>query len=144
MFLPLIFLSCSVKNEYEINVKIKPKILGFTSNTLSIEYKLGNLLILDDLTDLNPSHVLYIDQNKNIELKLKIHYQVMSDDFSTDAYFRYSIGETVIATTNPKVFKNLMDHADEIEGFKWKIKHGVKVSDQSPKSDTESLEDNQL
>ncbi len=137
----MIFVLSCTNSQWEINTKIKPKILALTSDSVSIEYRLGPLLILDDLTNLEPSQVIYMSKMKEFELGLFVSYRDGTDNASDYERFTYMLGVTVLARTRPVVFEILERNSDKIDGFEWKVKDGVTFKEKTlnPKNEDNML-----
>jgi len=127
ILISFLFIAACDCNKYEINTKIRPKILATTITSISIEYKLGPYLILDDLDKLKVAQKLYLDKHKdNIELDLQVKY---GDFNSRSNGFYYSIEGTLLKTTEPVKFEMLMKQSDQIPGFKWLVKDNKTIKD---------------
>jgi len=126
VFISLILSGCDC-NKYEINTTIKPKVLAKSTNNISIEYKLGPCLILDDLEDIKVAQKLYIDNNKeDLELDLYVLY---ADVNHRENSFYYSLVGNELTQTEPVDLEKLIKHSEEIPGFKWLIKDNAQIKD---------------
>jgi len=72
----LLVVSGCTSNKFEISNMIHPTVLSVFGKEVAIEYKLGDILVLDELKDLNRAQALYISKNKdNLKLQLIITYE---------------------------------------------------------------------
>lgn len=140
IFISFIFIGCN-DNEWQIRQNIKPEILKQNDNVLSVKYKLGPLLVLDDITFPNTAQAIYFVENKD---KFELQLVVMYEDILTagNGFYYYFANTKVGNATNPIDLKNLQELELEIDGFEWIIKDSVdmkqkKISkDETPKTET--------
>lgn len=110
-----IFIGCE-SNSFIINTTIYPKLTQI-GNKIAVEYKLGDLLILDEWSDLNVAELLYL---KNSKAAKKINLKSTCSDSSLwTNYFYYTIGNIKI-TTNPVNWNLLYKNVDSFPGITWK------------------------
>jgi hypothetical protein len=128
----LFVVSGCTENKFEISNKIHPTILDFGGN-IAMEYKLGNILVLDELNDLNVAQTMYFVNNKDtIELQLIIKYEDSCPCFTE---FEYYLGGNKIEVNRDVVeAKVLMENYDNISNFIWFIKDGKEILNQLPAS----------
>jgi len=128
----LFVISGCTENKFEISNKIYPTVLDVGAN-IAIEYKLGDIIVLDELNDLNLAQSLYILKNKdNLELQLIITYE---DDCGCFTEFEYYLGGNKIEVNKDVVeAKILMANYHKISNFIWIVKDGRKMSNQLPSS----------
>ena len=98
-----------------------------------MEYKLGNILVLDELNDLNVAQSMYIINNKDtLELQLIIKYEDSCPCFTEFEY--YLGGNKIEVNKNVVEAKVLMENYHKISNFIWIVKDGKKMSNQLPAS----------
>lgn len=75
LFVLLLITACT-NQKFEASNTIYPKILSTEDGDVAIQYYLGKLMVLDELSDLNQAEYAYIVQNKDndLHLTLKISY----------------------------------------------------------------------
>ena len=107
--------------EFEIKTKIKAEILQSGPTYVSIKYKLGDVLVLDNLGYLNQAYILYIKMRYEREgfmsFDLYVHY---SEGWGTTFTYSLPFGSQLCETSLPLVEK-LMEHNESIPDFKWLI-----------------------
>lgn len=94
------------------------------AGTLAVEYKLGDLLILDEWEDLNMSKMLFIvnkDRVKDVKLRLEA-----SDYIKTQFY--YTINGSIKTKSTPVEWSILSKYVDTFPNVVWKTKNSVKIS----------------
>lgn len=126
-----LLLGCSSANHFEINTEIKPTVfLEQETHTMALEYKLGDLLILDQLKYMDISKYAYIERNsENLKLHLNVEYKSTS---GCCMRFRYNLGAVELGySTNPVKAEVLMDHSSMIPGFVWYIRNKKLVNQKS-------------
>jgi hypothetical protein len=109
-----IFIGCE-SNGFIINTTINPK-LTQVGDKMAVEYELGDLLILDEWSNLNAAELLFLKNNKaakKINLKVKC-----SDSFAWTNYFYYTIGNIDIKT-NPTTWNTLYRNVNSFPGVTW-------------------------
>lgn len=145
LFVLLMIISSCSKFEWEIETDIHPRVLEVNeeSNTLSIQYFLGPLEMLDDLKNINHSHLLKIKEEKdNLTLTLKVHYDDALPNHRDYTYFDYYFKNGVmIHSSSGMNYSRFQRHNEDIPGFKWLIKDYNKIS-QSEELETEPNEPN--
>jgi len=128
----LLVISGCTENKFEISNKIHPIILDSGGN-IAMEYKLGNILVLDELNDLNVAQSMYIINNKDtLELQLIIKYEDSCPCFTEFEY--YLGGNKIEVNKNVVEAKVLMENYHKISNFIWIVKDGKKMSNQLPAS----------
>ena len=64
-----------MKNNFEADNRIYPKVLDVAINVISIEYYLGKLLVLDTFEVNNTAQAIYMREHiDDLDLRLKISY----------------------------------------------------------------------
>jgi len=130
--------------KYEIKTKVIPiyTVEDVEDCIVSLEYKLGPLLILDEV-EVTPIQIRYILKNKVKSLDLKVKY---ADFDSASNGFYYYLGGCRFGEdeTEPTDLKSLVDYSDKIPGFTWLVKESKEVksiseSSSSSKSDLKIL-----
>ena len=110
-------------NEFEMETTIHPK-LTLIAGTVAVEYKLGDLLVLDEWEDLNMSQKIYIvnkDTEKDVKLRLRA-----SDYIKTQ--FHYTVNGSIKITTSPVEWDVLSKYIDTFPNVIWKTKDSVTIS----------------
>jgi len=131
--------------KYEINTEIYPSYIlpeiieDEDEIVVGLEYKLGPVLILDEITVM-PLQLRYIKKSINQKLKLRVIYADFSG--SEDGFYYYLEGSRFGEDeTEPVDFEELSEYSDQIPGFIWFIKDSKKVQDisDSTKSPSSAL-----
>ena len=119
----LLFGGC-MSNEFEIENRIFPKVLGVDGDEVSLEYMLGKMLILDTISVTNTAEAIYIQQHaEDLNLRLKIFYDDGDPLCGCSPKFHYYLGMKRIArTANVISAKELMANYQNIPNFVWLMK----------------------
>ena len=121
-----IFTGCD-SDLFELETDIYPEIeLVDTESgkTISVQYKIGDLLILDTWTGLDAAEKVYLAKKRN--KKDPVHLKVTSGDFS-DTYFYYNIA-SISVRTKPVKHALLMKHVESFPNVIWEYKDDVYVN----------------
>jgi len=90
---------CSESNEFTLETIITPK-LTLLGDKIAVKYKLGDLLILDEWTNLNAGEMIFLTTTKEIP---PVHLRLECSDGSfSSSYFYYTIGNINTYTTPVK------------------------------------------
>lgn len=125
-------------NVIEIDTVIKPR-MTMVEHLIAVEYKLGDLIVLDDWYGLNGAQELFLSENSK-KLEAQLHVKVGDAGFSSDGFY-YTIGNIEVKT-DPVSWNTLMKYSDSIPDLKWIKRNGEKMpttSDSSIKKDTNKL-----
>lgn len=111
-------------NRFKIDTIINPK-LTLMGSKMAVEYKLGDLLILDEWSGLNAGELLFLTERKDIVVRLKL---TCGDSIFSSNYFHYNIGN--ITTNSTPVLKRIMfEYVNSFPGVTWILKDDNKVPD---------------
>lgn len=114
-FFMLIFISCE-SNRFEVRTTITPKVT-MVGDRVAVEYKLGDLLILDEWKGLNISELLFLSKDEGTK---KLNLKIIASDGIDGIYFYYSYGNIAVKT-NPVNWSTLYRNADSFPGVKWLV-----------------------
>lgn len=135
----IVFITSCDSIKYEINTEIYPSYIlpqdieDEDDVIIGLEYRLGPVLILDEI-EVTPVQFRYIrKKSKNQKLKVRIIY---ADFSSSESGFYYYLEGVRFGKeeTEPVDFKELSQHSDNIPGFVWFIKDSKKVEDEPSSS----------
>ena len=123
----LLMISGCMKNDFEIDNRIYPKILDVTGDEVAIEYYLGKLLVLDTIEVDNRAQAIYIQQNADkLDLRLKILYDDADPFWGCTAKFEYYLaGKKIAKTSNTIELEVLISNYQDIPNFIWFMKDGI-------------------
>ncbi len=138
----IIFITGCDSIKYEINTEITPSYIlpqnieDEDKIILGLEYKLGPVLILDEI-EITPLQLRYIKKSKNQKLKVRVIY---ADSSRRENGFYYYLENSRFGKreTEPVNFKELSEYNDQIPGFVWYIKDNKKVQELSNSSSPSS------
>ncbi len=134
--LSLILVGCDT-DSFELETKIDPE-TTIVSGIIAVEYKLGDLLILDEWEDLNVAETLYLTNKKKVK---EIHLKVTAGSF-VGVVFNYTINASITIQTNPVEWKVLHENVDSLPNVIWKTKDGKDIAEKSQKDDDLKVMDN--
>lgn len=123
--LMLFVISCDT-DYFSLETDIYPEIESVkleSGTTISVQYKIGNLLILDTWSGLDASEKLYLIKKRTA--KDPVHLKITSGDFSK-TYFYYTIASVSVKTT-PVKHSLLMEHVDSFPNVSWKYRNNKNV-----------------
>jgi len=116
------------QNGFEIKTTIEPKLNAGIKGRVAVEFKLGELLILDEWKNLNTAQVLFLTRKDN---PLKVNLRIVGDDMAADkVVFIYTVAN-MKQKTAPIVWSLMMEHIDSISNVKWSIKEGKTLINQA-------------
>lgn len=131
---------CS-ENKFTISNTIHPTILNIFGADIAIEYTLGDILVLDELTALNRAQAMYISKHQdNIGLQLIIKSR---DGLFPLTVFKYYLeGGNELGTNNNVIEADIIiANSHNIDNFVWITKDGKDIIDQTKAPTT--ITDNQ-
>ena len=111
-------ISCN-QNKFELETVIYPKI-RLSSGDVTVEYKLGDLLILDVWDSLNAAQAIYLLDG---EKKKEVHLKVIAGDFD-GAQFYYTVAGSIEVKTSPVKFKTMERNVNSFPNVVWLVKKG--------------------
>ena len=113
-----------VHDQFQINTKIHPKFSVLDNGKISVEYKLGNILVVDELS-VKDSIKNYIISNKPADLNLMI--KSADTTFVTYSIFTYYLDQKEIGSNSDVVpLEILKKNYDSIPNFVWIVRNGNK------------------
>ena len=134
----LLFLLGCDRDRFTLETEIKPKLTRIGEN-VAVQFQLGDLLILDEWEDLNSAQLLYVTNDKEKVVKLRLKY----GDFSvSDDGFYYIIGSSEIFT-QPVEWKTIARNVNSFPNVVWSIKDGKTISkkkQEEKKSEADDLQ----
>jgi hypothetical protein len=139
---PLLIMSGCTQNKYEFSNKIYPKITLMDDENISLEYKLGPLLIFDEI-EISKAQMNYLKrlekENKSDELDMELIVYYDDCGCGDNGFVYYMSGNRLNETaTTPIDMDRLVKYEDQLGGFIWKVKDGNEIKDikerQSPES----------
>jgi hypothetical protein len=103
---------------FEVETTINP-ILTTVENKMAVEYKLGDLLILDEWNELNAGQMIFLTKiAKKISVeKVYLTIKASSSDLSDDGFY-YRIGNIEIFT-KPVSWETLYNNVDSFPNVVW-------------------------
>ena len=114
--------SCT-ENEWEVKTEIYPRILEISEDRtiVSIQYFVGSLEFLDDLTNVKRAIVNKLEENKNdLTLILYVHHdRFFSENTTFDYYMKNGV---LIHSSSGMNYGRLQRNHTKIPGFKWIIR----------------------
>ena len=134
-----IFIVSCDSYKYEINTAVvisKVTIEDPEDCIVGLEYKLGPMLILDEI-EVTPVQLKYISRNKINQLDIKIKY---ADFDSADNGFYYYLDgcRFGVEETEPTELKDLINYSDKIPGFVWLVRDNKKIERVLDSSETKT------
>ncbi len=106
---------CSEPNEFTLETTINPK-LTLLGDKIAVTYKLGDLVILDEWTNLNAGEMIFLTTTKELPT---VHLRLeCSDSMFSSNYFYYSIGNISTYTT-PVKWSILHRNIDSFPNVTW-------------------------
>jgi len=134
-----IFIVSCDSYKYEINTAVvisKVTIEDPEDCIVGLEYKLGPMLILDEI-EVTPVQLKYISRNKINQLDIKIKY---ADFDSADNGFYYYLDGCRFGEeeTEPTELKDLINYSDKIPGFVWLVRDNKKIERVLDSSETKT------
>ena len=125
----LVFLIGCNQNKFEFQSYIKPE-LTLVSGNIAVEYKLGDLLILDEWPNLNAGQAIFL---LNKEKEKTFHLRVVAGDFA-GVKFYYSITGAIEVQTSPVDFKIIARNIDSFPNVIWSEKDGKTIEKEEQKT----------
>ncbi len=125
--LPSLFIGCD-SDLFELETDIYPEIeLVDTGSgkTISVQYNLGDLLILDTWSNIDASKQLYLIQKRKVEEP--VHLKVVSGDWKGTKFY-YNIA-SISKKTEPAKHDLLMKHVESFPNVIWKYKGNVHLNE---------------
>jgi len=106
---------------FEVETTINPT-LTTVGNKIAVEYKLGDLLILDEWNELNSAQIIFMTKiaKKIIVEKVHLKIKASSSDLSDDGFY-YRIGNIEIFT-KPVSWETLYNNVDSFPNVVWTSK----------------------
>ena len=123
-----ILVACN-QNSFEFETYIKPE-LTLVSGNIAVEYKLGDLLILDEWPDLNAGQAIFL-LNKEKEKTFKL--RVTAGDFD-GVKFYYSMTGAIELQTSPVDFKIMARNVESFPSVTWTTKEGKEIPKEEQKT----------
>jgi len=127
--LSVVILNGCDTNAFEVDTVVDVKFTAI-SGRLAVEYKLGDLLILDEWKDLNIAQILFLTKDGTSK---SVHLHVVAGDFNSRS-FTYKIGNIEVVT-DPVKWETLMRNVDSFPGVTWKIKDNKTVKVDEPETE---------
>ncbi len=119
----ILFISFLVSDptRFELETTIRPT-LTTVGNKMAVEYKLGDLLILDEWNELNAAQIIFLTKIAKKVIVEKVHLKIEAgaSDNSDDG-FHYRIGNIEIFT-KPVSWKTLYNNVDSFPNVVWSSK----------------------
>jgi hypothetical protein len=125
----LVFLMGCDQNSFEFETYIEPE-LTLVSGNIAVEYKLGDLLILDEWPDLNAGQAIFLLNNEK-EKTFKL--RVTAGDFN-GVRFHYEMTGAIELQTKPVDFKILARNVNSFPNVKWITKDGKDIPKEEQKT----------
>ncbi len=103
---------------FELETTINPT-LTIVGSQVAVEYKLGNLLILDEWNSLNAAQIIFMTKIAKKIVIEKVHLKIKqgASDLSDDGFY-YRIGNIEIFT-KPASWKTLYNNVDSFPNVVW-------------------------
>ena len=127
-FLTVFMIGCT-EQKFEIHKEINPKVKIMEDGDISVEYKLGDILVLDEFDGgkIGDAVQQYIIENQeNLKLGLVITH-ADSFPFPYKIFTYYLDKNEICSNSNVIKAKVLMENEYSIGSFIWKVKNGEKV-----------------
>ena len=122
-----ILVACD-QNKFEFQTYIEPE-LTLVSGNIAVEYKLGDLLILDEWPSLNAGQAIFL---LNKEKEKTFHLRVVAGDFA-GVKFYYSITGAIEVQTSPVDCKIMGRNVDSFPNVIWSVKDGKTIEKEEQK-----------
>ncbi len=110
-------------DEFKLTTNITPELEPY-GDKIAVQFKLGDLLILDEWADFNAAEVVYLIKKRN--KKEPITLKITAGDYD-GVYFYYSTGSLEI-TTKPVTWDILSKHIKSFPNVLWKYKGNVHLN----------------
>lgn len=109
------------KYSFEIDETIKPKILSTSAGCASMQYNIGDILVIDELCNTSTPELLYIVENQDdIEFDLKIEgWSGSKISFGHSRFIYYLKGNEIETNRDVVPQEILVKNKKSINGFKW-------------------------
>jgi hypothetical protein len=128
---------CSCEsNRFEVRTTITPKVT-MIGDRIAVEYKLGDLLILDEWKGLNIAELLYLSNDKSIK---NLNLIIIASDGIDGTYFYYTYGN-ISVKTDPINWSTLYRNADSFPGVKWLVLNDETIAKGQPDKKIEVKKD---
>jgi len=103
---------------FDVETTINPT-LTTVGNKIAVEYKLGDLLILDEWTELNAAQIIFMTKiaKKIIVEKVHLKIKASASDLNDDGFY-YRIGNIEIFT-KPVSWETLYNNVDSFPNVVW-------------------------
>ncbi len=112
----LIGLCSCESNRFEVEATITPK-FTMIGDRIAVEYKLGDLLILDEWKGLNIAELLFLSKDEGIK---KLNLKIVASDGIDGVYFYYNYGNIKVKT-NPVNWSTLYRNANSFSDVEWLV-----------------------
>lgn len=132
----LLLVGCDT-DSFELETKIDPE-TTVVSDIIAVEYKLGDLLILDEWEDLNVAQTLFLTNKKKAK---EVHLKVTAGSF-VGVVFDYTINNSISIQTNPVEWKVLHKNVDSLPNVIWKTKDGKDIVEKNLQVDNRQTDEN--
>jgi len=121
IFFNVMLMGCD-ENRFKIHTKVTPK-LTIVHDRLAVEYKLGDILILDEWKKLNTAQIIFLTRGepKTFDLLVECGDWVVNEDG-----FFYTFGNIEIKT-KPVKFKILLKNVENLPNVIWKVRDGKEI-----------------
>jgi len=131
LFLSMFIMSCD-SNKFSLETEVIPDIESVetaSGKVIAVQYKLGNLIILDTLSGLNAAEILYLTEKR--DKTEAIHLKINAGDVSK-VHFYYTIG-SISKKTKPVNFDILLKNVDSFPNVVWEYKDNKYVAESEEK-----------
>lgn len=134
LFIVSLLMSCSQYKYESRSNEITPEIEFSKTDEIILEYKLGPLLIIDEV-ELESTKLNRLLKQKGVILELDIIYDDATES-NYNGFIYYLKGNRLNKKpTHPVDMKSLMRYEDKIPGFKWLIKDYDEVEEEVQSED---------
>lgn len=130
-----LFIACN-SNKFELETTIYPSINY--SSEVSVEFRLGDLLILDEWTGLNSAQTLFVINKE--KMKNGVYLKITAGDFD-GVKFLYIIEGSIQVTTTPVDWKTIKRHIDSFPNVVWKVKDQRTIAEKDQKPEDAKEDD---
>jgi hypothetical protein len=131
-FILFILIGCD-ENRFEVHTKVTPN-LTIVDRGIAVEYKLGDILILDEWKKLNTAQIIFLTRGEPKTFDLLV--ECGDWDISENGFF-YTFGNIEIKT-KPVKFEILLKNVENLPNVIWKVRDGEEVNSLSSGEESKS------